>query len=248
MASSTVKRETALEEVIDRLLTAQKEGEPACALCRLVRSSVERGIQTLFSEFVNDPKVRDGWRRSGGFCTEHAVLAAALGDALGVAILYADLARLAREKLQTPQRSDVKFRISNLGRYVGSHFRWRGKSTHLPSFQSPCTACVLKAEAGARYAAALAAGLSRETGGQTDEAVWEALEAGDRLCLNHLQQTLTFAASAANQRLREWEIQRLAALEAELEEIVRKNDYRFRGELWGAERDAWLRALDKLRR
>jgi hypothetical protein len=49
-------------------------------------------------------------------------------------------------------------------------------------------------------------------------------------------------------RLRRREAQRLAALQAELEEIVRKNDYRFRGEPWGPERDAWLRALAKLRR
>jgi len=39
-----------------------------------------------------------------------------------------------------------------------------------------------------------------------------------------------------------------AALQAELGEIVRKNDYRFRGEPWGSEKDAWLRALQKLKR
>ena len=38
------------------------------------------------------------------------------------------------------------------------------------------------------------------------------------------------------------------ALVAELEEFVRKNDYRFRDEPWGGERDAWRRALLRLRK
>ncbi len=33
---------------------------------------------------------------------------------------------------------------------------------------------------------------------------------------------------------------------AELDEFIRKNDYRFRDEPWGQERDAWLRALNAL--
>ena len=39
------------------------------------------------------------------------------------------------------------------------------------------------------------------------------------------------------------EAKKLELLRGELNEVIRKNDYRFRSEEWGAERDAWVRAL-----
>ena len=44
------------------------------------------------------------------------------------------------------------------------------------------------------------------------------------------------------------EKRRLEALYTELEEMIRKNDYRFSHEEWGEEKDAWLRALTRLTR
>jgi hypothetical protein len=64
----------------------------------------------------------------------------------------------------------------------------------------------------------------------------------------HVHRVIAQAAPAHAAHLRLLESERLAALQAELDEIVRKNDYRFRGEAWGPERDAWLRALKKLSR
>lgn len=233
-AGGETGREAALQEVIDRLRTPPKEKEPNCALCRLARQSVERGVRLLFAEFVNDPKVRESWRRSGGFCSEHTVLAASLGDALGIAILYIDLARLARERLASPPSRRLGSWITDFG----SKLKPAGASAP----RLPCPACALEYEAEARYAAALAAGLEH-----SDGEARTILETGAELCLPHLELTLAAAPPEVADRLRRRELERLAALEAELEEIVRKNDYRFRGEPWGAERDAWLRALSKLR-
>jgi hypothetical protein len=205
------------------------DAESACAVCCLVRRSVARSLRAFFAEFVNDPQAREKLRRARGFCAEHTALLATLGDALAVAILYSDLARLTRERWQEG------FAGKASGGRKGLRLDWRREAT------LPCPACQDAQEAEARYGSALAVGLR-------DERVWKALEAGCGLCVAHVEQVLARALPAHAARLRQLEAGKLAALEAELDEIVRKNDYRFRGEAWGAERDAWLRALQKITR
>ncbi len=204
--------------------------EGGCAVCRLVRQSVAQSLRAFFAEFVNDPQAREKLRRARGFCAEHTALLAELGDALAVAILYSDLARLTQERWQgrtAEKEGGAKKGLRlNLGR----------KAVSLP-----CPACMDRQEAEARYIGALTVGLN-------EERVWEALETGSGLCVTHVEQVLAQAAPAHAVRLRQLEAAKLAALQAELEEIIRKNDYRYRGEAWGTERDAWLRALLKITR
>ena len=218
--------EAALHEVLLALASAE-EGETvfACGLCRLVERSVERSLRTFFAEFVNDPKTREEWRQARGFCASHTPLLASLGDALATAILYSDLARLTRERWEAGRRRP------------GAPLGWR----RTRGAARPCPACAESESASTRYTAALAAGLEREE-------VWEALGRGSGLCVAHAEQVMAAARPALAAKLREKERERLAALQAELEEIIRKNDYRFRGETWGPERDAWLRALQKITR
>ena len=67
------------------------------------------------------------------------------------------------------------------------------------------------------------------------------------LCLPHLERALRSAPRQAYCFLVEAESEKLNRLLGELSEIIRKNDYRFREEPWGAERDAWMRATGKLK-
>ncbi len=203
-------------------LRSQESGVFACPICLLSARSVERDLRSFFSEFVNDPAARTRFRKSRGFCPHHTPLLAELGDALAVAILYADLAERTQERWQAESRGRFAF----------------GKRQET---LAPCPGCAAFAEAERRYTQALAAGLERTE-------VWEALEGENGFCVAHTEQVIAMAKPDEAMRLRERETRRLALLQAELEEIIRKNDYRFRGEAWGAERDAWLRALDKLRR
>ena len=192
---------------------------PKCVLCLLVKAGVIRGIKSLFAEFVNDPQARIRLRASHGFCARHTDVVIETGDSLGVAILYADLANQAILRLagQPERRLSPAFRKS----------------------PPPCPACVLQAEADRRYAGALGKGLaSQET--------WTALQSGPMLCLNHLRLTLSASDNVNSGRLRQLQTEKLSFLKAELEEIIRKNDYRFRNEAWGDERDAWLRAIKLL--
>jgi hypothetical protein len=65
--------------------------KPGCAFCRRQEEAARRSLESLLYEMVNDGSVRARLRRSGGFCREHARMAAATGDALGLTIIYADL-------------------------------------------------------------------------------------------------------------------------------------------------------------
>ncbi len=69
-------------------------------------------------------------------------------------------------------------------------------------------------------------------------------EASDGLCLVHFRRALARArdgeAFATLVRVQYAAGQRLVE---ELDEFIRKNDYRFRDEPWGRERDAWYRAF-----
>jgi hypothetical protein len=200
---------------------------PHCALCRLAHRSAERSLRAFFTEFVNDPEVRVRFRKTRGFCREHTPLLSQSGDALGVAILYADLA----DETRTRWRSGIWSQKNRL------FSRW------FPGNDEPgCPACSTESEAEARFAAALAAGLRQ------DESTWDALRAGPGLCVRHVEQVAAAAAPADAARLMELELRKMDALVAELEEFVRKNDYRFRDEPWGPERDVWRRALLRLRR
>lgn len=67
--------------------------------------------------------------------------------------------------------------------------------------------------------------------------------AGSGFCLPHLRQVTARLRGEALERLLQYQQERWEELRAELAEIVRKNDYRFQGEGFGAERDAWLRAV-----
>jgi hypothetical protein len=200
---------------------------PDCPICFLTRRSVDRALKAFFAEFVNDPAVRIDFRKAQGFCPGHTPQLAACGDALGVAILYADLA----DEVLTRWRSGApNARRRSFPRLFAA------------AGPLPCPACVAETEAETRYTAALAHGLSRT------EGLWQLLEDCSGICVKHVDQTASAAAPADSAKLLELECRRIQTLAAELQEIIRKNDYRFRGEPWGPERDAWRRALLRIRR
>ena len=77
-----------------------------------------------------------------------------------------------------------------------------------------------------------------------DEALAAALRASPGLCLPHLRQALPWASDAdALRRLIAIELECLGRLRAELRELTRKFDHRFKHEVIGAEGDAWLRSI-----
>ena len=193
--------------------------QSGCCICRLADYAVRRYLGSLLWESVNDPGVREKLRAARGFCREHSWQAQSMGSPLGVAILWRDL--LTQEVVEL-QRPGVELRRRRLAP--------RGE----------CPACAQRDEAERRFL----------------ETLLEHLEAGELrgeytdssgLCLPHIERALRSAPPQAHRFLVEAESEKLNRLLGELSEIIRKNDYRFRDEPWGAERDAWVRATGKLK-
>jgi len=77
-----------------------------------------------------------------------------------------------------------------------------------------------------------------------DPVFAEAFKASAGLCLPHLRQGLEEVRDPlALEILLTASRDKLASLYLELAEIIRKNDYRYRGEAFGPEGDAWKRAV-----
>jgi len=132
-------------------------GEDGCALCGLRERGVQRYLETLLHELVNDAGVRQSLRASRGFCPRHTWQVRRLGSPLGVSILWRDL--LAQEALLTGGPT---------GRRRG------GSGEHV------CPACAIASDAERRYVEALGEHL-------TAGDLRADYEASAGLCLPHVR-------------------------------------------------------------
>jgi len=204
----------------------QREG---CPVCRLLDKSVKRAMQALFYEFVNDYDTRQGLRQSRGLCAQHAWQAVDqhAGGALGYAIVYKDVIEAIIEGLP---------RDAGSGRQQG----WRGRIQKAIKALRPSKGCPICAQTRAMQADILAS-LANEL---SNPDFVTALRVSDGLCMPHFLAALhTLKESESFEALLLIEHEKLAALQLELAELIRKNDYRFSEEDWGAEGNSWRRAI-----
>jgi hypothetical protein len=77
--------------------------------------------------------------------------------------------------------------------------------------------------------------------------VAEAVAASEGFCLPHFSRLLALGPSeAVLETLIDLERRVLSEMRDELAEFIRKNDYRFRDEKFGAEGDSWIRSIGLL--
>jgi hypothetical protein len=191
-------------------------GEAGCPICRLAVTAVEHYIATIAYEGVNDIAFRDRLRAAGGFCPSHAYRW--LRDShsvLGTALIYRDLLSAGRRELEGARPS---------GNLLS---RWRRSATRAddqpePSATLDCPVCKTQREAEARYLDALYAVLSEPEGS-------EAFLRSDGLCLPHARAAVARAGQAGT-RVQAHMLDVLTHLLAVLDEVIRKEDYRFRQE------------------
>lgn len=187
-----------------------------CPLCHLVLAASQKRLAYLFHEEVNDPPTRYALRASLGFCARHAASCVQVGHALGVAILYKDIVEQVQARLLQAQKQG-----------------WRALNA------AQCPECLEEQHDEERFSRALAASL-------TEPEMQEAYKRGQGLCLLHLRSVLRHTTPEGLHPLQMAEQRRLQELKEDLDEFVRKNDYRFSQEPMGRERDSWLRALQKV--
>ncbi len=209
--------------------------QSGCPVCRLVEVDTGRYLDNLLWENVNDPGLRREIRRARGFCREHTrMLASRPGASLGLALIARDVwgeIQHATETVRLPAPKARQTRAADIAAGLLARLAPQGE----------CPACVYARAMEDLYLDVLLGHLLGEDG------LLAAYQASEGLCLPHFRQALArvrdgavYAALVGAQRAAGQ--RRLA----ELDEFIRKNDYRFRDEPWGRERDAWRRALTAL--
>ena len=217
---------------LDEIVTAL--AQPGCAFCRLLDDIADRLIDAILFESVNDVKVREELNAARGLCRRHAPLLVRTGSALGTATMMQGVLKVLLRQLDSGEAASGSRLRGLLGGAGGS----RTLAATL-SPQTPCPVCAQEATFGGHYADTL---LRQARPGST---LLAAYEASDGLCLPHFRDVLARAGAAptplvAAQRAI-W-----SRLNDELEEFLRKSDYRFQKEPFGAERDSWQRALSAI--
>lgn len=213
---------------------------PGCPVCRVTLHQVDRFLDVLFYESVNDIPTRALLRKSRGFCSSHAwrLLDGEVGNALGIAIIYHDVLTNVLRDLPAapPDQTGLNSFFGRAARQAGD---WLKSALAALSPKEPCLACKEREQATALTLAVM-------RGALREEEFAAALESSEGLCLPHLRLALEHAGDDTSlPLLLEQSRPKLEVLNAELGEFIRKNDYRFRSEGFGSEGSSWRRVISK---
>jgi len=169
-------------------------------------------------------------------------------SALGVAILSRDILRAMTAELETEanrgERKEGENELSpqpSASSAVKNFFSGMLGQTgaKLAGRIEPQAGCPMCAERP-RIEAPLIAGLLHN---MSDSLFATAFDASAGLCRVHLAATLRAADAERARAIAARQAAIWRRLEADLDEFIRKHDYRFQGEAFEGERDVWRRAL-----
>jgi hypothetical protein len=192
---------------------------------------VDAYLTSVCYEQVNDLDLREQLRTAGGFCRAHAerFMKQRLGQ-LAAAIVYRDVLNTARKRIAGGGGGHGRSRLAAL--FGGGWPRRDARSTQ------PCPGCDVEAEAEGRYLATLRNRLR-------DPAVRQKYEAGDGLCLPHIDQALQADDDDGARALAEAAVSMLGTIVGELDEYIKKHDYRFTTPVWDGGEDTPERAVER---
>jgi hypothetical protein len=205
-----------------------------CALCALVLRALERYFDGLVYAKVNDLGIRETLRASHAFCAAHGEMLRQARSALGSAIIHRDVLNSIARQLECaspPAKSPIDWL------QAAFDSRQPQENAFLPA-EERCPACLHARRAEHNYVNTLLANWN-------NDELRAAFRRSSGLCVPHLRMVLggtndkdTFETIQAIQ-LEIWQ-----DLIGELDEFIRKQDFRFSQEPKGSERDSWSRAID----
>ena len=158
------------------------------------------------NEFVNDITMRENLVKSLGFCYEHTqlLLNVRIADALGASIIYENIVKKILRELPAQFNSND---------FEKATIRIKG-----------CPACEQRDDVFARSSLELGKALR-------DKKMRSALEKSDGLCFPHLSQVLENSQNADDATfLLSLTKSKLETRQAEMAEVIRKSDHRFKDE------------------
>lgn len=189
----------------------------ACPICAQTETNLRGTMRSVLYESMTDVEIRETIKSARGFCRHHSNLFLEQGDALNHAIVYGDALRSA---LQDVVNGDYKYYED----------------------RQSCYFCDMAKEAEAAYTKACWDALH-------EEAFFEAYKQGGLLCMVHLHAMEQASEQEKNGeefylKLAQATIDKYQVMIKELDEIIRKSDYRNLSEEWtDGEKTAWRRAV-----
>jgi len=216
--------------------------KPGCPVCARLEEGSLKAMNDLLYEQVTDPATRARLAASRGFCNWHTWMLPRIQNShLGAALIYHHLLagaleglRAARPDLRSPSRwRRLWDRTTRKGdEPLPLVDWWRNRKS--------CPLCALTRRSEREHLKAMLGFL-----GEAEFAQGFARSAG--LCLPHLCHAATIGRDHPHLPLLLSAHQtRWSELTAELEEFIRKNDYRFAAEVTGREGTSWRRVLEVL--
>lgn len=217
--------------------------KPGCPICQVEQAAVERYLDNLFYESVNDVQLREKLRTSMGFCREHAWLAVdkRLGNALGFAIIYHDVINNTLKQLEDDATPSASKRWSTLLQQIPEQVSAIIQKVHYAlTPHKHCVVCLQRDKTLHTITSSFIESLN-------EPEMTSALRSSDGLCLPHLKKVFESVRDLETcNLLLSIHREKLESLRGELAEFIRKNDYRFKDEGFGAESDSWRRAVSKV--
>jgi len=208
---------------------------PGCALCHMGQRKSQRYIETLLNEAVTDVDQREAWREARGLCHWHAWMATETPHGAGsLAILYADvlhhdLGHLAALPATAPATRRWRPQRSLTQRLQGWLRAWQRRRA--------CPVCSLWREQERLYLHVLLEDWQ-------EPELAHAFTASSGLCWRHtlylVEQGRQYAHLQDVLAAQQVHLQRL---QDELQEFIRKLDYRLARQPYGCEADSWRRVV-----
>ena len=227
----------------DALAAGPESGLVSCPICCLALKSVARYLDNLLYESVNDPGVRRAIRQARGFCNEHAWQLREIGEPLGIAIIHRDVLETVIAFIRQGQyRRTQSLSLQRLQEALSGDQAAPTTAALVAMLepQGECPACRQRRIMEDIYLNTLLRHLD-------DGALAPALRTSAGLCLPHFRRALQLVRDEESfHRLVEVQLVCLERLHGELSELIRKHDYRFLGEGFGAEGDSWIRAIARV--
>ena len=205
-----------------------------CPFCTLVTEALERYFRTVLYEQVNDVGIRAKLRDSRGYCAAHGEMLRQARSALGSAIIHRDIVNTLVHTLAEARPAENTPRGWLRG-LVGADQR---PTDRVLGGAEPCPACLRVRERELHYADTLLLNWD-------DDRLQAKFRSSSGLCLSHLRLTLSRTTDPDQfEALKAVHLALWRGLIGELDEFIRKQDYRFADEEIGAEGTSWSRAID----
>lgn len=203
--------------------------QEGCVVCWLAHESTYRYLDAWKYELFTDVDLQKELRRSQGFCHSHTWQLAHMGASLQLAQNYRSILSDTLDQLREAESTPP-----------GGILRRFFDTKQEPREQRlPCPACRQQEEAEVHLVHTLRHAL-------LDSEFYTTFAHSQGLCLHHLHLASELKISDTPgdwlTALRKAQIECLQRLDAQLAEMIRKHDYRFKDEERGPEMVSWLHA------